>query len=295
MKSFLRNVSVVIYIATVLWVAQEVSATKPLPPGEFLSVKGEVIPGQLVRFEFESHFARQCQGTVSAQVVISNYTRELSVQDLQLLPLGGKRSDSRFLASFEEIIPPNDTTKIEITVRCDALTKTTVRYLVTTEEVFPLKGTDPRSLPKKPKTYRTKGGTKHSRDTLTVAQLSKTWTIILDLRKPEDFDMAKEILGAIPDSCEVEKAPGHYMMKMTFDLALKLGENRIKGNQPKWERDLWQQREADSIKQLDQHDDGEKEEPEKPDVSSDPMWFGRVAHSLLWVHEIHAHLLHVIH
>ncbi len=272
MRSFLEKVIVMVCVAVIVAGTVGVANAQKRHAEtlvDFFKMTGEIEYDQPITCELEYYPRLICDENVSVTVTVSNYSYELGRQELVLERKEHFLGSPIFLSTFEVTLPSDDTLQLAITMHCDAQSKTSLHYYITTGSTLAQKSTDPRlaKTKTKPKTYKRVEGTKHSRDTLTVAQLQKIWTVVLDLRKPEDFDKAKEILGIIPDSCQAKEAPGHYVLKLSFDIALKLAENGVNINQPNWERDLWQQREADSVKQLESQDDGEGE-PGKLDGSS---------------------------
>lgn len=98
------------------------------------------------------------------------------------------------------------------------------------------------SAPKpKPRTYSSDDP---SRDTLTEEQLRREYHVWLDLRDSSQRRSAERILGSLPDSSEVAGDRGYYILWLTLDEILRLGEQGIELDEVKGE---WSPAANDSV------------------------------------------------
>ncbi|MFH1699391.1 MAG: dockerin type I domain-containing protein [Candidatus Zixiibacteriota bacterium] len=127
--------------------------------------------------------------------------------------------DHSYSTAFQVTVQDNDTTELCILLGCGMIGYPIFRDIITTgDEVQFLANFDP-----KPSKNNSKSSDPN-RDTLTQEQLQKEYEIAIDLRDESHFQYAEQLLGHIPDSCQIPHRMGTYIMKMTLDNVLKLHE-----------------------------------------------------------------------
>ncbi len=135
--------------------------------------------------------------------------------------------------TFDFVIPPNDTCGIVVEVECCRNPNPTTWYFVTTGDTLECYRGNPRyNHPPEQPVYDYHNP---KRDTLTQEQLNKKYTIAFNVQKSSHLQIAKRILGELPDSCKSKEHEGMYIMKITLDQVLKLLDEGIDLDAANWD------------------------------------------------------------
>ena len=129
-----------------------------------------------------------------------------------------------YSAIFEVDIPPNDTSGIEVVVKCGRTSNPAAFYFVTTGDTIEFYKGKPSGYPPTPSAGRSNDP---DRDTLTIEQLQTKYEIWVDLRDKTHLKIAKRILGQLHDSSEVTGEKGYFVLNITLDEILKLADEGI--------------------------------------------------------------------
>ncbi len=134
------------------------------------------------------------------------------------------KDDSTYSTVFEVVIPPNDTSSIEIKVEGCGDRNQGPLYFVTTGDTVEVTHGKPRGYRGFPVGLKTNDPI---RDTLTKEQLQTKYEVWLDLRDSTHLEIAEKILGPLPDSSKCEGYDGYYILKISLEKVLKLAEQGI--------------------------------------------------------------------
>ena len=134
------------------------------------------------------------------------------------------KDDSTYSTVFQVVIPPNDTSSIEVQVKGCGHWNHAFVYFVTTGDTVEVTPGNPRGYQGIPYTPKTNDPI---RDTLTEKQLETEYEIWLDLRDSAHLKIAEKILGPLPNTSKVKGHEGYYILKIPFETILKLGEQGI--------------------------------------------------------------------
>jgi len=135
------------------------------------------------------------------------------------------------------IIPPNDTSGIEIMVDGGGCgSHYASNHFVTTGDTVEVYPGNPRHRSGIPEISKT---TDPIWDTLSDSQLQTEYDVLLDLRDSSHLKSAEQVLGPLKDSSIFEGHEGYYRLRITLEKLIKITDEGIKGEfvtPPPWDR-----------------------------------------------------------
>ena len=133
-------------------------------------------------------------------------------------------------------VPPDDTCSLWVRMQCCHIKQTIGCYFVTIGDSIEYWTGNPRSYHPPPPPSKTADPIW---DTLTEAQLQTEYEVILNLRDSAHLKIAERILGPLADSSKYDGRMGYYMLRVSLNKLIKLGEEGIEGDfvtPPPWDR-----------------------------------------------------------
>ena len=191
--------------------------------------------------------------------------------------------DSTYSTIFQVVIPPNDTSGIEVQVKGGPHGKHKFIYFITVGDSVEVKPVNLRSH--RPKPSRPPETADPIRDTLTEEQLQTQYEVLLDLRDSTHLKFAEEILGPMSGSGKYKSCNACYILNVSLENLFKLGDEGIEIEftaPPPWSRRY--RAPNDSVPEKEPKSDTSKEQgalPTQPHGFSLDYVDGWVAHSLL--------------
>ena len=167
-----------------------------------------------------------CGANAAIHITCRNYVQILSTVECNLELQGYWNDLPTYITTFEVPVPDNDTIQLLVTLQCDTFVYTFEHYFETTADTVAYRRVDPRVLNSQKNNSAPKTNDP-IRDTLTTEQLQTEYEVWIDLRDPKHLAIGKSILGNLPDSCEVIGEKGFYIMKITLEKILQLGNKGI--------------------------------------------------------------------
>lgn len=128
-----------------------------------------------------------------------------------------------YSAIFEVDIPPNDTSGIEVVVKCGRTPNPSACYFVTTGDTIEFyKGRPSSHDPTPPR--RTIASFV---DTLTEEQLQTKYEVVLDLKKSADLKFVEGLLGKLADSNIFDAKQSYYRLWMSLENIIEIRKRHI--------------------------------------------------------------------
>ncbi len=198
------------------------NAQKPLPPFS-ITLEPVTLPQgsgpAALRLLVVPRFQSQCDVTITVTPLFN------------LTYIGEKtwvtkaKKDSAVFYTLKVIIPPEDTSGIEVMVDGGSCGRHYAsNHFVTTGDTIEVYPGNPRHASGIPSPSRTNDPI---RDILTEEQLQTEYEVWLDLRDSTHLEIAEKILGPLPDSSKCEGYDGYYILKIPLEKVLKLAEQGI--------------------------------------------------------------------
>lgn len=120
-------------------------------------------------------------------------------------------------------IPANDTSGIEVIIKCGRISTIAACYFVTTGDTLEFHRGNPRGyigVPPPPSSNTNDP----FKDTLTEEQLQTEYEVILNLHNPTLLEAAERILGSIPDTSLYDSRRGYYKLNVSLENLIRLSE-----------------------------------------------------------------------
>ncbi len=135
---------------------------------------------------------------------------------------------------FQITIPDNEIIHLMITVTSNGITQQGHRFIDATEDEWKFLLSSPVKLSPSVTNRSRKSNDKNRNndikaDTLTAAQLSLQFDIVIQIKSPEDKEAVQKLVGPLPESSIVDINRGLYRLKTSLKNVLEFEKLGIKG------------------------------------------------------------------